>query len=68
MNFYIMSKDIVVAKWQDDNLKIINEDLLPLFFQYSHDVFKRVIKSVGMHVKSNAITKFIMNSYTLIEK
>lgn len=107
-----MLKDIVVAKWQDDNLKIINIDLLPLYFRYSHDVFKwikiraidskrpnsrlliklfnelmahdenlkkyisalsedlikSVIKSVGMRVKSNEITNFIMNGYNLIEK
>ena len=40
MDFYIMSKDIVLAKWQDNNLEIINEDLLPLYFRYSHDVWK----------------------------
>ena len=40
MDFYIMSKDIAVVKWQDDNLKIINKDLLPLYFRYSHDVWK----------------------------
>ena len=27
MNFYIMSKDVVVAKWQDNNLEIINEKM-----------------------------------------
>ena len=40
MNFYVMSKDVAVAKWQDDTLEIINEELLPLYFRYSHDVFK----------------------------
>ena len=25
MNFYIMSKDVAVAKWQDNNLEVINE-------------------------------------------
>ena len=50
MNFYIMSKGIEVAKWQDNNLEIINEDLLPLYFQYSHDVFK-LIKSRAIDSK-----------------
>ena len=26
MDFYIMSRDSAVAKWQDDNLKILNEN------------------------------------------
>ncbi len=34
----------------------------------SEDLIKIVIKSVGMRVKSNEITKFIMNGYNLIEK
>ena len=27
MNFYIMSKDVAVAKWHDNNLEVINENL-----------------------------------------
>ena len=27
MNFYIMSKDIAVAKWHDNSLEILNEKL-----------------------------------------
>lgn len=57
MDFYIMSKDITVAKWQDDNLKIINKDLLPLYFQYSHDVWK--------WIKSRAIDSKRPNSRLL---
>ena len=34
----------------------------------SEDWIKRVIKSVGMRVKSKEITQFIMNGYNLIEK
>ena len=34
----------------------------------SEDLIKRVIKSVGMRVKSKEITQFIMNGYNLIEK
>ena len=29
MNFYIMSKDVTAAKWQDNNLEVINEKMLP---------------------------------------
>ena len=38
MNFYIMSKDVVVAKWQDNNLEIINEKMLPLYFMNTGNV------------------------------
>ena len=34
----------------------------------SEDLIKKVIKSVGMRVKSIEITEFIMNGYNLIEK
>ena len=57
MDFYIMSKDIAVAKWQDDNLEILNENLLPLYFRYSHDVFK--------WIKSRAIDSKRPNSRLL---
>ena len=57
MDFYIMSKDISVAKWQDDNLEILNENLLPLYFRYSHDVFK--------WIKSRAIDSKRPNSRLL---
>jgi len=45
-----------------------DENLKKYIPTLSEDLIKRVIKSVGMRVKSNAITKFIMNSYTLIKK
>ena len=57
MNFYIMSKDIAVSKWQDNSLEIINEKLLPLYFRYSHDVFK--------WIKSRAIDSIRPNSRLL---
>ena len=52
-----MSKDIAVAKWQDNNLEIINEKLLPLYFRYSHNVFK--------WIKSRAIDSKRPNSRLL---
>ena len=57
MNFYIMSKDIVVATWQENNLEIINEEFLPLFFQNSNDVF--------IWIKSRAIDSKRPNSRLL---
>ena len=38
MNFYIMSKDVAVAKWQDNNLEVINENLLPLYLKHTGNV------------------------------
>ena len=31
MDFYIMSKDSVAAKWQSGKLEIVNDSLLPLY-------------------------------------
>ena len=82
MDFYIMSKDIAAAKWQNDNLEIINEDLLPLFFQYSHDVFKwiksRAIdskrpnsrllkKALHMTAKDDILTVLSVNAATITD-
>lgn len=57
MDFYIMSKDIAVARWQDNSLEILNENLLPLHFRYAHDVFK--------WIKSRAIDSKRSNSRLL---
>lgn len=40
MDFYIMSQDTAVAKWQNNNLEIINESLLPLYLQNTGNVEK----------------------------
>lgn len=57
MNFYIMSKDVVVAKWQDSNFEVMNEKLLPLYFKNSHDPLK--------WIKSRAIDSRRPNSRLL---
>ena len=38
MDFYIMNKDSVVAKWQSDKLEIFNESLLPLYLKNTGNV------------------------------
>lgn len=45
-----------------------DENLKKYIPTLSEDLVKRVIKSVGMRVKSKEITQFIMNGYNLIEK
>lgn len=36
-DFEILSRDTVVAVWQDNNLKVLNNDLLPLYLKYNSD-------------------------------
>lgn len=36
-NYYIMSADTVVAKWENNELTVINEHLLPLFLRRVHN-------------------------------
>ena len=40
MDFYIMNRDEVVAKWQDNNLEILDNNLLPIYFRKYNDVEK----------------------------
>ena len=56
-NYEILSGDTVVAVWQDRNLEVINEDLLPLFF-------KR-IRDADMWLETRAIDSHRANSRLL---
>lgn len=38
MNFYIMSGDIAVAKWQDNTFEILNDVLLPLYLKNTGNI------------------------------
>ena len=38
MDYLILSGDIVVAKWVNNKIEIINEDLLPLFLKNTSNV------------------------------
>lgn len=56
-NYEIFSGDVLVAKWQNGNLEIINESLLPLFL-------KR-IKNADMWLETRAIDSHRANSRLL---
>ena len=56
-NYEILSGDLLVAKWQNGNLEIINETLLPLFL-------KR-IKNADMWLETRAIDSHRANSRLL---
>ena len=36
-NYYIMSGDTAVAKWEDGSLTVLNDTLLPLFLKRVHN-------------------------------
>lgn len=36
--YEILSSDVVVATWKNNNLNILNEDLLPLYLKYHNDI------------------------------
>ena len=36
-NFEILSADVLVAVWQDGQLKVLNDELLPLYLRYTSD-------------------------------
>lgn len=38
MDFYIMSKDSIAAKWQSSKLEVVNESLLPLYLKNTGNV------------------------------
>lgn len=56
-NYEILSADTVVAVWQNDNLDVINNDLLPLFL-------KR-INNADMWLETRAIDSHRANSRLL---
>lgn len=40
MDFYIMSRDHITAKWQNNKLDIVNQDLLPIYLKNTGNVNK----------------------------
>ena len=66
MNFYIMSKDVVVAKWQDNNLEVINEKMLPFYLKNTGNVEKWLeTRAIDCH---SANSRLLKNALRLAEK
>ena len=58
MNFYIMSKNVAVAKWLDNNLEIINADLLPLYLKNTGNVEKWLeTRAIDCHRANSRLLK-----------
>lgn len=58
MNFYIMSKDVAVAKWFNNNLEVINEDLLPLYLKNTENVEKWLeTRAIDSHRANSRLLK-----------
>ena len=46
-NYEILSKDTVVAKWMNNKLEVLNQDMLPFFLHHN--------QNADMWLKSRAI-------------
>ena len=58
MNFYIMAKDTAVAKWQDNNLEVLNQDLLPLYLIKTGNVEKWLeTRAIDCHRANSRLLK-----------
>lgn len=58
MDFYIMSKDTVAAKWQSERLHIINEDFLPLYLKNTQNVPKWLeTRAIDCHRANSRLLK-----------
>ncbi len=58
MDFYIMSKDIRAAKWQDHNLEILNEAMLPLYLENTGNVEKWLeTRAIDCHRANSRLLK-----------
>lgn len=66
MNFYVMSKDTAIAKWQDNNLEVINDNLLPLYLKNTGNVKKWLeTRAIDCH---RANSRLLKKALRLIEK
>ena len=53
-----MSKDVAVAKWQDNNLEVINENLLPLYLKNTGNVEKWLeTRAIDCHRANSRLLK-----------
>ena len=57
-NYYIMSGDNIVAKWENDELTVINEKLLPLYLKRVHNANKWLeTRAIDSHRTNSRILK-----------
>lgn len=54
MDFLILSGDTVVAEWENNNLKIVNENLLPLYLKNTGNVEKWLETRAIDHHRANS--------------
>lgn len=58
MNFYIMSSDIAVAKWQDNKLEVLNRALLPIHLLNTGNVEKWLeTRAIDCHRANSRLLK-----------
>ena len=58
MNFYIMSKDTAVAKWQDNKFEVLNQDLLPLYLLKTGNAIKWLeTRAIDCHRANSRLLK-----------
>ena len=58
MDFYIMSGDITVAKWQDNRLEVLNRALLPIYLLNTGNVEKWLeMRAIDCHRANSRLLK-----------
>ena len=58
MNYYIMSKDVAVARWQGGSLEVMNENLLPLYLKNTGNVEKWLeTRAIDCHRANSRLLK-----------
>ena len=58
MDFYIMSGDIVVAKWRDNRLEVLNKTLLPIYLLSTGNVEKWLeTRAIDCHRANSRLLK-----------
>ena len=66
MNFLILSGDILVAKWENNNLEIVNVDLLPLYLKNTGNVEKWLETRAIDHHRANS--RLLKKALSLAER
>lgn len=66
MDFLILSGDTVVAKWKNNNLEIVNENLLPLYLKNTGNVEKWLETRAIDHHRANS--RLLKKALRLAEK